>query len=89
MAEPVQVFDTADALTAVSILIATVVGILTLWQSRRLSRRDHTLDILLSRFSGEDLAELLKRVSERINDAEIASDKSTQCLVYPCEQRLK
>ena len=74
MAELFQVFKAADVLTALSIIMATVVGILTLWQSRRLSKRDHTLDILLSRFSGEDIAELLKRVSERIDDSENAPD---------------
>ena len=74
MAEPFQVFDPADALTAISILFATLLGILTLWQSRRISRRDHTLDILLSRFSGGDIGELLKRVSELIDDSENAPD---------------
>lgn len=69
--------DPADALTALSILIATVVGILTLWQSRRLSRRDHTLDILLSRFSGGDIAKLLNRVSEWMDDPENAPDGTT------------
>lgn len=50
--------------TPLSIIIAIILGVLTLWQDRRLARRSHTLDVLLARFSGNELSTHLRALSK-------------------------
>ena len=51
-------------LTSVSILTATAGWLFAAWQERRLSRRSHTLDILLAQDTNADLARALDQGEE-------------------------
>lgn len=49
-----------DVLTAISICLATGTGLLAMAQARKATRREHTFDILLARFTGDYVANLHK-----------------------------
>lgn len=47
-----------NLLTALLIVLATVVGVLALRQNMRATRRERTFDVLLTRFTGDYVARL-------------------------------
>ena len=44
--------------TAASILVTTLLAFLALWQNRAAHKREHTFDVMLSRFTGDYVANL-------------------------------
>jgi hypothetical protein len=65
-----MIFDPGNILTAVSIIVATVLGFLAYYQGRRASRSEHTFDVLLARFTGDYVATMHRRAWDWVESNE-------------------